>query len=256
MILGKSISDTATIAASSQNANLPAVAVQRYQPRDIWRTFNNDDQYITFNLGSPKAFNAVACLYNNADESALWRIRTADTNANLTASPTYDSSTISMRNSGDDDEYSRFHSVKNVGSLTNQWIRLDFTMLTGMTTLDIGRIMVMNAFTKAIAYDWQQTALEDAYIIPTISGMWSHAGRRRREISATYLNLSNDQSFTTMSGLEYRSFSSPICMSIDETQASRQTDWTYYGVISSASNVYHFSDLNMKQITFIEFERP
>lgn len=256
MKLGISLSDSATLTASSELSRLPAIAIQRTQPRDIWRSYDNTDQNLVFDFGSVTSFNFVAVLYHNVDENGLWRIRSADTEANLTAAPTYDSSTMAMRNSGDDGRFDRFHCVKDTGAQSNRWVRLDFTTLTGVSNLNVGRVMICNALDLAPAYDWQIIPLEDALVIPTISSLWINKGRRRRELSWTYPGMTDTQAFATSGDIDQIAFSTGIVAAVDEAQAARATDWTLYGTISNVSNIYHFANINRKQYQLIEYERP
>jgi hypothetical protein len=265
MRIAKSLSDSATLDQSSEQSSLPAVAVQRVQPRDIWRSYDNSDQWLTFNLGSQQSFDFVAVLYHNCDQNCLWRIRTANTEANLTASPTYDSTAsvaspqvadIAMRNAGETDTYARFHAIKDIGSQTNQWVRLDFETLTGITELEIGRVMICSTLQQAPAYNWQLVPQQDAFVIPTVSGLWTHAGRKYRTVSWSYPALTDVQAFRDAGVLDAVGHSLPLVACVDEADSDRQTDYTFYGVIENVSNTYLLADANLKQYTFREFERP
>jgi hypothetical protein len=263
MIIGKSISDSATLSVSSQIGTLPGVAVQRVQPRDIWRSYDNADQNIVFDLSTITNFNCVAVLYHNGDTTAMWRIRTADTEPNLTASPTYDSATssplaadIPMRQTGEDDRYARFHSVKNIGSQSNRWVRIDFQSLSGMLRLDVGRVMICDALVLAPSFNWQLLPTEDAIVIPTVSGMWTSKGRRRREISWTYPGMTDAQGYADSGEIDQIAHSEPVVASVIETDANRQTDFTFYGVISGVSAIYQIGDAIRKQYQLSELERP
>jgi hypothetical protein len=234
---------------------LPAAAVQRTQPRDIWRSTSNADQNLIFDLSTATAFNFVAVLYHNADASALWRIRSANTLINLTASPSYDSSTMSMRNAGDDDRFSRFHSVQNTGSQSNRYVRLDFTTLSGMTTLDVGRVIIANGLDKAPAFGWSYSVAEDSEPLPTAGGMWRRAGRKSRRISWEYPALTDAQAFQTAGELD-NLLSTPVVASVIETDSNRDTDWTVYGYLEELSSQYVLSGFHLRSYTLTEMERP
>jgi hypothetical protein len=255
MILGQSISDAATLTASSEIGTLPGAAVQRVQPRDIWRSTSNADQNLVLDLGAVSNFNFVAVLYHNADASALWRIRTADTEAGLTSAPDYDSSTMSMRSSGDEDRYGRFHSIKSTSAQSNRWVRLDFTTLSGMSTLDVGRVIVANGLDKAPAYGWNYNVTEETEPIATAGGLWARAGRKYRSISWSYPALTDAQAFETAGEID-NNLRAPVVVSIIETDASRQTDWTFYGYLQNITSQYVLAGFNLRTYNLIEMERP
>lgn len=85
---------SATITAASAASTMPASNLNLAQPTDVWRSTSLTSQYIVADLGSAKAVDTIALMFTNLTSAATMRIRGATSQANLTASPGYDSSTI------------------------------------------------------------------------------------------------------------------------------------------------------------------
>lgn len=82
--------DAATLTASHEQTETPASNLQRIQPTDLWSS-TNLTPYLTLDRGAAlHRWNALKLIGTNADANATLRIRTASTEANLTASPLFD----------------------------------------------------------------------------------------------------------------------------------------------------------------------
>jgi hypothetical protein len=256
MIFGKSISDAATLLASSEVQSLPGIAVQRREPRDIWRSTDNANQNLIFDLGSASAFSAVAVLYHNADTSALWRVRTATTKINLTASPTYDSGTMSMVSGTQAQRFGRGHSVKEGITGNVQWLRIDFTVLSGITTLDVGRVMIIDNFADSPSYQWTMSIVHEAEPIATVAGLFGRTGRKYRTLSWSYPPLIDASAYASLGEID-DNMNEPVCAAITEAAPDdRATDWTVYGYLEESTVNYLYTNQNSRTFTVIEVERP
>lgn len=257
MILGKSRSDDAVLTFSSERETLPASSVQRPQPREIWRSFDNSDQHLIFDFGVSGTLNCAAVLYHNGDASAQWRIRVAATEGLLISSPDYDSGLLNMRRGSTlTDRYERFHSVHPFTVADRRWARIDFTSLSGMTTLDVGRVMFMDAMTNSAAYGFTYSVGQDVEPIATVGALWTRSGRKFRTVQFSYPVLSDDDAWRRQ-GVFEEDIHNPVLMSITENHTGeREVDWTFYGYLSDVTNNYVYRNINQRTYTMNEIERP
>lgn len=147
------LSDAATITASHAVAAGPISNVQRMQPTDTWES-QNLTPFVVVYLGAVTSFNLIAVLFTNARQTDTWRIRTANTEANLTAAPTYDSAAVTF--SPWNTRASRRHGFKfNAAGWSNSWIRIDFDS-TGNPNgvFNVGRLYVANAYQPVRNYGY------------------------------------------------------------------------------------------------------
>jgi hypothetical protein len=258
MILGQSLSDDAVLTFSSQVDTLPAAAVQRVQPRDLWRSFDNADQWLVFDLGTTTTFNAVAALYHNGDSTfAKWRVRTAATEIGLTTSPSHDSGVLSMFRGGLlYDRYSRLHSVHTWAGSSLRWCRVDFTGLSALTALDLGRLMICNAVTDSPQFGVSVTSEHDVEPTVTSGGLWQRSARKSRTMNFSFQGLPDDNAWVQHGPFE-PNLDKPLVASITERHTGeRDVDWTIYGFVSNISTTYLYENINMKTYSIQEMERP
>lgn len=83
-------SDAATITASDAISAGPVTNLQKMQPTDVWQTAGLSSVYIECDRGSSQPINLVSLLYTNATADAVWRIRMANSQAELITAPIYD----------------------------------------------------------------------------------------------------------------------------------------------------------------------
>lgn len=83
------LSDAATITASGAQTETPVSNLQRRKPTAVWSAASVTP-WLKFDLGSAKRMNQMAALYANAPQSAVWRVRTAETDGGLTSGPAFD----------------------------------------------------------------------------------------------------------------------------------------------------------------------
>lgn len=87
--------ELATLTAGSAQAAWPAANLQSQVPSKRWRSATLSNAYIVADLGAAQAIDTIALTGHNLTGAAAWQIRGADTQANLTASPGYDSGSVS-----------------------------------------------------------------------------------------------------------------------------------------------------------------
>lgn len=261
MIFLRSLSDDATLTYSSQVETLPAAAVQRTQPRDLWRSTDNANQFLIFDFGVSTFFDSAAVLYHNATGTGneLWRVRTSLTDPNVTTSLVYDSSTMQMIDSTRPYErFTRMHSVHEWSASLNdaRYCRIDFTSLSNLTQFDVGRVMIGAGVLDSPSYGFQITSAPASIPVPTRSGLWRRADRKFRTMSFNYPALTDEQAWVYHGELENAS-STPLCASITEQHTNtRTTDWTIYGYLAETTTQYLFPNINVKNYVIEEMERP
>jgi hypothetical protein len=89
------LSDAASLSAGSQAAAMPVTNLQTIQPGEVWRALDLTQSFVVADLGSAQSINLVSLIATNASAAATWRVRGANSVANLTAAPGYDSGSIS-----------------------------------------------------------------------------------------------------------------------------------------------------------------
>lgn len=229
------LSDAATVTASHAASAGPVINLQREQPRDIWES-TSLTPYLVIDLGAVTAFNLIALLFTNAQQTDTWRIRTADTEANLTAAPTYDSGTVDF--SPQATAYDRRHGfLWRSAGWTNRWVRIDIDS-TGNAdgVFDAGRLCVANAWQPSInmlygvAYGFIDTSYRDRPpagntivnrqgIIPTL---------------AFDIKLDDEDEFyaNTFTIQAQNGGSRPVLILCDPDHATRAHDKLYYGLMN------------------------
>lgn len=112
-------SDAATLTASNETAASPGTYLQRMQPSEVWRSTDLTSIYFELDRGVDwQRWNLVSLLWSNASEEALWRIRTANSQANLTAAPIFD--TGQALRVDDTSEYAEQSGLSNAVPFTFQ----------------------------------------------------------------------------------------------------------------------------------------
>ena len=119
------VSDRAAIAAGSAAATMEAANLQAVQPGDRWRATDLSNAWLQIDLGAAAAVRMIWLGYTNASVDALWRVRAANTLADLTGSPAYDSGWIPHR-VGDTTDWGRTHAFLWLpAALTHPHWRID-----------------------------------------------------------------------------------------------------------------------------------
>ena len=152
------ISDAATIATDSEHANFPVTNLKKIQPAHIWRSNLVTSAYIELGPLTSTAFDLVSLICTNLTSTATWRIRTANSQANLTASPIHDSTAITFwptTNLDDWESINGFYVIPSPSAVT--WIRIDLVDSANPNGfLEASRIYVSKMWqpTVNMKYDW------------------------------------------------------------------------------------------------------
>jgi hypothetical protein len=125
-------SDSATISASDNAAGTSATNLLLPRPSQLWQS-QVDNPAVLVDLGSAKPVDTLLLGYLNGVSGDVFRLRGADTEANLTAAPTYDSdndhpSGVTAWPAGSDlSAYELHHRHFELdATYTLRWWRVDF----------------------------------------------------------------------------------------------------------------------------------
>ena len=154
---------------------LPVTNLQNAQLGTVTRWTSLAGMGVEIDLGSAKAINLIAALSHNGTSAATWRIRGATSQANLTASPGYDSGTISMWPvTGKPSLTGYLSSLKFLAAAqTFRWWRIDFTDAANPDGyLDVGRVYVDAAFqpSRNLSYGWRILPIDPSIKLETLGG--------------------------------------------------------------------------------------
>ena len=247
------LSDEATVTASGSTTAGPVANLQKMRPTDLWES-TTLTPYLEVDLGSVQSFNVVALLFSNASTSATWRIRAADTQANLTASPAHDVSGLKVRHSvsyvdpaigegspvtnsqSPDPGSKRNHAFLWLPvSWSNRWVRIDISDASNPDgSLTVGRLYVANGFQPAYNYDYgAEDVFEDlVQRDETDGGSLIPGEMRNRPGLSLSMNLSSESERHSMRDINRRRGASKdvlIVTNPEETQ--NPADVVRYGLL-------------------------
>lgn len=108
---------------------MPVTNLQTQQPSQPWRATDLSNAYVVIDLGSAQTINLIWLGYTNASQAATIRYRAATSIANLTASPSYDSGSVSHMPNPSVTFFQRTHAYKWFGSSpkTFRYWRIDIS---------------------------------------------------------------------------------------------------------------------------------
>lgn len=116
-------------AITASSAVLSADNLKDRSPALKWRTTSYNSQYLEIDMGAAVKFNLIGLLHTNLSSAAVYRVRAATSQANLTASPGYDSganqAAVFVPSPADDTVKTRslFHFPAALQDY--RWIRID-----------------------------------------------------------------------------------------------------------------------------------
>jgi hypothetical protein len=154
LIDAATLSSTGTISAA-----LPLTNLQTMQPGEVCRFTDLSGMMVIADLGATTAVNLIALINHNLTSAATWRIRAADTEANLTASPGYDSGDVTVWTlAGKPASATQFLSLAFYATAKSyRWWRIDITDAANPDGfVDLGRLYIDAAFqpSRNLAYGW------------------------------------------------------------------------------------------------------
>lgn len=145
------LSDAATIMASHVTTAGPVVNLQRMQPTDLWES-TSLTPYLEIDLGAVSNFNLIALLFTNARQVDTWRVRVADTQADLIADPVFDSGIVPF-SPWDTNSPARHGFIWRYTGFVNRWLRIDIDSGGNPDGRFVaGRLYVSNAYRPSRNY--------------------------------------------------------------------------------------------------------
>lgn len=244
------LSDAATITAGLESAAGPATNLQKMQPTDVWESATTTP-YIEIDLGSITDFNLVAMLFTSGESGAIWRVRTADTQGNLTAAPDYDSGLTAMTNISPDGHIFDWYSTPK----TNRWVRIDFLFVTDPFTA--GRLYIANAFQPTLNYRYGAAdGYDDDSIIDVTDGgnLIPTHGKNRAVLDLT-MNVYTETDRHAIRELNRtRGASRDVLLIRDPEAATNLGDYSYYGLLQrrrqAIQTSFNLHEINYQLTTF------
>lgn len=121
----------------------PGSNVFRDHPGDLWQTSDLTDVYLELENPTGATWDTIALLYTNGKLGDDWRIRTASSQANLTAGPTYDSGSMEMYDSAAQASSVVRPALHRVSpGRSEAWLRIDITSTTDDGYFRVGNLIV------------------------------------------------------------------------------------------------------------------
>ena len=253
--------DAAVYTASSEATGFDVERADDIQPNKKWRSTGKTAEYIVIDLGAVKTFDFVGLFYTNIvnDATSTIRIRTADTEGNLTAAPTYDSTATRAIPSGAQSDYNWTNVLFQIpADKTNQWVRVDLVATANTDAyIEVGRVYVSKAFIPAynISYGWSM-GIEDQTKPAMALGGPSHTNPRPKSRVLKYSLTFNDED--TMYDYAFAidraiGASEDIFIQRDIDNVSRYLDYSLYGLQTALQPVVnHHYNLFSKNYTVKE----
>lgn len=254
-ILGVPI-DNGILTASEDSATTAQNVLSKYAG-DAWISAGGATPYLVYDLLELKTILAIGVLYSNADASSTIRIRTATSEANLTASPVTDTTAVSFHHDATFAEWTRVHHL-TFPSASARWVRVDFAH-TG--TLRVGRLVVCEKVQSSvnIQQNFAMDISEDIRMSKTESTEFSGSGLVFRTFTLNFRVKTNDKRLI-QSVLNERGFSKEVMLVLNPDDSAGFMDEVLYGRIASAS-IPHIvgitgGDIFEIPLTVTEFEKP
>lgn len=227
--------DDGALTTGNQETLMPASNLLDPQPFNVWQTTSSSNVWVDYNLGSALSTDFIAILYHNAAVADTWRIRGATSQANLTASPTYDSGSVLMLDADTPSDFSPKHSIHYLSTPQSlQWWRIDMTIAGSF--FRAGRWYVTKAWqpTVNIAYDWGITFIDNSPKVRSRSNSLFPDHREPFRLMEVRLRLqSEDDLYNNIYELErLRGASRDIFASIDPAKTDHLLRQSVYGALT------------------------
>ena len=221
------LSDAATITASTETAAGPASNMQTMQPTDPWEA-GGGAPYCEVDLGVISTFNLIALLFTNATGADQLRVRSADTQGNLTAAPDYDSSYQTLSYVGSEGHV----FIWIAAGQSNRWIRFD--LITASNPFLCGRLYISNALQPSINYRYgTEDGYDDDSLIDATDGgnLIPTFGKNRAVLSFTVLSLTETERHNIREFNKARGASRDVLIITDPEASLNKQDKIYYGLL-------------------------
>lgn len=232
------LSDAATLTSGGTiAASLPLANLQAMQPGKVCRFTDLSGMHIVADLGAAQEVNQVWLGYTNATSAATWRVRGATSEANLTASPGYDSGSADIWPVSGLDDWDTVNGLRWLSTAqTYRWWRIDIADAANPDGyFDIGRLYIAKAWQAGgIQFGWSLGWLDDSEIERARGGQMHPVERpRRRELSFTLHGKSEAQMYGDAFAIQrLRGRSRDVLVVRDPMQTTWLQHQTLYGLMT------------------------
>ncbi len=265
VIAAPTLSDAATVTASGETSAGPAENLKRMQPTDIWQA-PTLTPYLEVDLGAVSSFNLVGLLFTNATSSATWRVRAANTQADLTAAPAQDVSSLPLRHSisvlpgpvsttqSPDLTDARNHGLLWIpAGWSYRWLRIDIADATNPDgTLMAGRLYVSQAFQpkRNFEYGLADGFDDDSTIESTDGGQLIPNDGANRPVLDFTMNTSDESERHTVREIHrLRGSRKDVLVITDPDTTTNPFDKIHYGLLQRR-RVAVLTAFNRNQINY------
>ena len=243
------LSDAATLSTTGTvSSSLPLTNLQTMQPGEVCRFTSLTGMMIVADLGSAKAINWVELINHNGTSAATWRIRGADTEGNLTASPGYDSGTVSMWPASGKPSDTGLQNLSSLLYLTTaqtyRWWRIDITDAANPATYwQAGRLYIANAWVpeKNLSYGVQYGFIDTSQRYRTPGGNTLPINRARLKRVAFSLGfMDEDEAFGKAWPIDLdRGMGKDVSFYENPEATTHRHRKSVYGLLSDMSPIEH-----------------
>ncbi len=283
LLLAYSEADGMTITGNSTATSMPISYLFKPQPSDVAR-FTSLDPRIVIDRGSTRAATGIKMralyahkilqqsLHGSGDTEfgMTFRVRTATSEADLTAAPAYDSGTLDLFVNNAQPSYmdwwpagsyhNWFFAFPDGDGLDAQWLRIDFDMVgdSSGSYVDISRLLVLadDTFIQPITnptYPLSGSRVESVQIEETPGGVRVPSpsyGRRKRGGSWGWLTANEAEQAESF--IAARGLSRDVLVWPFPTETTGQNNRLYscYGLLSS----WNGPTMNSYPETALDFE--
>ena len=234
------LSDAASLGATSVNAAYPLLNLQDMQPSVVYRSANTSALDIDVDLGALTDVDFFALVNCNFTLSASVRVRTATTQANLTASPNYDSGAVTFTaplayaNRG---FYNKRAAVVNA-----RWVRFSVADVANPAGfLEIGRLIVARAFVPARNYNFGGGIgfVDPTEISETLGGQLYVNARPRRKTMEFEIAHNASDSWVVLNNDRARGLAKEWLIIQDMDDTTNIHDRSIYGLMRELAPIVH-----------------
>ena len=219
--------DAGTLTASGAGSGTDVAALFRTQPTDVWAAAAPGAAWVVQDAGAALDIDTVALLYTNMPVGSTWRVRVADSQANLTAAPLYDSGALAFADFHGSARTPRRHLYHRMPAVhAARWRRIDVTPANG--TFVAGRLVTGRAWEPLVSYGLVRDFAPRVEITDTDGGA---TVLRRWESAPTiaFQMVTKDQAEFEAALYEVERLSREVLIAYDPAGAHQQKR-LYYGL--------------------------
>lgn len=205
------------ITQGSEQTTAPAANLRLPHPSDFWQTINLATAWVElFNDTASPSWDFIGLLYSNGVIGDTWRIRTAATQGNLTASPAFDSGNVALYASATvAQSVVRPSLFTTTPARTEPWLRVDVTSTSPDGYFRAGNLII------------------DTQVLPGRNFQFPLDIGPPARLDLKFLSESDAMTLKDL-GLQYEG--SPVLIVYDPANTSYLHNWLVWGVEQTGNN--------------------